>query len=192
MARTPCNGPVGLSALDRRRRHDPALGLGQRDRHGFEPERLQDVAIGRIAGRRDGDALARIEKAQEREHEARRGSRGDEDALGRDRDAIGFGVVPGDAFAQRRDAERLRVADAPCLQRGLRGFAGGARSRGRGLPDLHVDDAVPSPFFRRCGGQYVHRQERRDALHAERDLRKNQCGGSSGHRFVFHPLVLRR
>ena len=87
-----------------------ALASGIVDR--LDAERLQDVAVGRIARRRDGDPLARIEEAQESQDEPGRGARRHHDPLGRDADAVGFPVMPRDPLAQRRDAERLRVADA--------------------------------------------------------------------------------
>ena len=41
-------------------------------------------------------------------------------ALGLDRDTVGLGVVLRDPLAQRRDAERLGVADVADFERGLR------------------------------------------------------------------------
>jgi hypothetical protein len=41
-----------------------------------------------------------------------------------------------------------------------------------------MDDAVPSPFFRRGRRQYVHGQERRDSLRAAREGRGRRGGGS--------------
>ena len=52
-------GFVGMRLFDRLRRHDPAVGFGQRDDDRFKTERFQDVAIGRIARCRDRDALCR-------------------------------------------------------------------------------------------------------------------------------------
>jgi hypothetical protein len=150
-----------MRAGDALGRHGPALRPGQRDRRRIELEGGEDVAVGRVAGRRDGDALAGIEQRQESEHEARRGSRRDHDPLRRDSDPIGVAIVAGDALTQRGEPERLRVADAPICERRPGRFARRTRRRGGGLPHLHMDDAVPSPFFRRGGGQHIHGQKRR-------------------------------
>jgi len=68
--------------------------------------------------------------------------------------------MAGDALAQGGEAEGLCIADAAVLERRPGGLAGPARRRRRGLPHLHMDDAVASPFFRRGGGQHIHGEKR--------------------------------
>ena len=131
--------------------HDPAIGAGQRDRRGLELERRQDVAIGRIARRRDGDASAGIEQRQEREDEPRRRAGRDDHPLRRHRDPVSLPVMAGDPLAQGGEPERLRVADAPVGERRPGRLAGPLRRRRRRLAHLHMNDAVPSPFF--CRGR---------------------------------------
>ena len=91
------------------------------DQHRLAAERGEDVAIGRIAGQRDRDAVARLEQREERQDEAGRRAGGDDDALGIDVDAVASAIVPRDARAQRRDAERSRYSRArPDVERGAR------------------------------------------------------------------------
>ncbi len=93
----------------------PAGGI-RLDLHRLDAESLQDVAVGGIAGRGDGHAVAGVEQSEEAEDEPARRSRGDHDPLGRDADLVGVAVVPRDALAQRGHAQRLRVADPAMLQ----------------------------------------------------------------------------
>ena len=74
----------------------------------------------------------------------------------------GLGVVPRDALAQRRDAERLGVADVAEVERRLRGPRRGAR-RGRGrLADLHMHDAPAARLDARGRRHHVHHHEGRN------------------------------
>ena len=81
------------------------------------------MAVGRIAGTRDRDPVARLEQREERQDEAGRGAGRDRDALGLDRDAVGLGIVACDAVAQRRNAERLGIADVAGVERRPRATA---------------------------------------------------------------------
>ena len=135
----------------------PARVRADRDLHRDQAERLQDVAVGRIGRRGHGDAVARIEGAEEDQIEAAGGAGRHHHARGREVDAVGFAVVAGDPLAQRPDAERLGVAE-PALQR----LGGRARARasaparpagrppcgrccGRPLPARLPRPARPSP-----------------------------------------------
>ena len=63
---TPASGALAMRLLDVLGGERPARIRADRDLHRDQPERLQDVAIGRIGGRGHGDAVARIERAEER------------------------------------------------------------------------------------------------------------------------------
>ena len=93
-------------------RDRPARRLRRLDHHRLAAERREDMAIGRIARQRDRDAVARLEQREECQDEARRRAGRDDDARRIDRDAIGVAIVPRDARAQRRNAERLGIAEA--------------------------------------------------------------------------------
>ena len=131
------------------------------DHHRLAAERGEDMPVRRIARTRDRDAIARLEQREEREDESGRRAGGHHHALGLDRDAVGIGVMPRDPVAQRRHAERRRVADVAQIERGLCGLARDAR-RGRGrLADLHVHDAPALRLDARGGRHHVHHHERR-------------------------------
>ena len=88
------------------------LGAGL-DLHGRERERAQDLAVGRVARRAEPHARARVEQRREGQHEARRGTRGDDHPGGVEVDAVPLAVVARDARAQRGQAERHGVAERP-------------------------------------------------------------------------------
>ncbi len=79
--------------------------------------------------------------------------------------------MAGDALAQRRGPERLRVTDAAVGERRPGGLADGPRRGRGGLADLHMDDVGALPFFRRGRRQYVHGEEGRHARDAGRRTR---------------------
>ena len=70
------------------------------DRHRFDAEGFQNVAVGGIARRRDRDPRAGIEESEERQRETARRAGRDGDPLGRDRDAIGVAIMPRDPRPQ--------------------------------------------------------------------------------------------
>ncbi len=94
------------------RRDRPARRCRGFDQDRLAAERLEDVAIRRIAGHRDRDAIAGLEQREEGEDEAGRRPRGRDHARGLDCDAVGFGVVARDARTQRRNAERFGIGRA--------------------------------------------------------------------------------
>ncbi len=136
----------------------PAIARRNLDRHRLAAERREDVAVRRIARTGDGDPVARLEHGEKGEHEARRGAGRDDDAAGIEVDAVALAVMGGDARAQRRDAERLGVADRP-PEGGLRGGACARRRRRRRLADLHVDDPAPRRLEPRRPRHHVHHDE---------------------------------
>ena len=68
-------------------------GLLQLDLDDVEAERRHDVAIGRIAGRGDGDRVAGIEHRQKRQVEGGRRAGGDRNPLRRDIDPVMVAIV---------------------------------------------------------------------------------------------------
>ena len=169
--------PVGLAgtcdqhALERRlamRRQQhlggdrPARRLRRLDHHRLAAERREDMAIRRIAGQRDRDAIARLEQREERQDEARRRAGGDDDARRVDGEAIRVSVVPRDARAQGRDAERLGIAKPAGRERGPRRRNGGCRRRRGRLPHFHVDDATAGGLDAGRGRHHVHHHECRN------------------------------
>ena len=74
--------------------------------------------------------------------------------------AVCFRIVTGDACTQRRDAERLGVADAPDIQRSFRGRDRGPRRGCRRLADLHMNDLAAGVLDARRSRHHVHHHER--------------------------------
>ena len=155
--------------LERGDRRLEAIGRGGRQIDGLEIERRQDVAIGRIARRRERHPVAGIEAREEGERKAARRAGRDDHPLGRHLGAVGVAIVPRDALAQRRHAERRDIADAVGVERGVR--RGQCRlGRGRaGLADLEMDDGVARRFLLGGGGHHVHDDERIDGAGAARN-----------------------
>ncbi len=159
---------LAVRALDMLGRQRPARVGADLDLDSREAERLQDVAVGRVAGRGHGDPLARIEGAEKDQVEAARGAGRHHHPRRRQIDAVGLAIVAGDPLAERHDAERLRVAEAAALQRfGGRSKHGAWRRRPR-LPDLHVDHGSPGRFERGRRRQHVHGVKRLDVAPAGR------------------------
>ena len=128
----------------------------------LDAERGEDVAIGRIAGRRHRDAVADVEHGEEGEVERRRRAGRHRNPLRRDRDAVVLVVVRGDRLAQAAQAERVGIADAAVLQRARCRLANRQRCGIGGLPDRHRDHRMAKAFQAIGLGQHVHRVERLD------------------------------
>ena len=86
------------------RRDRPARRLRGLDQHRLAAERREDVAIGRIAGHRDRDAVAGLEQREEGQDEPGRRAGGDDDARRVDLDAV----------ASRDNAARCARAATGC------------------------------------------------------------------------------
>ena len=71
---TPLSFFVAMRRAQALGRDRPAVGRAGLDHHRLDAERLEDIAIGRIARRRDGHPVARVETGEEGENEARRGA----------------------------------------------------------------------------------------------------------------------
>ena len=162
--------PVELArpADEIERRLEP-LGRARRqfDRH--EVERGEDVAIGGIARRRQRHAVARLERREKGEDEARRRAGRDDHARGVDRDAVARRIMPGDRLAQRRQAERVGIAEhvASSARRAASSTPLGAGVEG--WPTSRWSDVGAGRRALVGGAQHVHDDERRDPA-APRDL----------------------
>ena len=129
------------------------------DRHRFEIERLQDVAVGRIGGHGERDAGACVKRREERELETAGAAGGNDHLAGGHIHPVGFFIMAGDAGAQGWKAERFGIAELVGRQRVGCGFAH-QRGRGRaGLPHLHVDDFVALRFALIGGAHDIHDDE---------------------------------
>ena len=130
------------------------------DQDRLAAERGQNVAVGRIARHRHGDAVARLEHRQEGQNEAAGGAGRHDDPLRADVAAIGVPIMSANAFAQRRDAERGGIVDPPRLERRMGGCGRRSRCAGRGLTDLHMDDMASGGLDPGRSGHDVHHHER--------------------------------
>ena len=128
----------------------------------LDAERGKDVAIGGIAGRCHGNAVADIEHCEEGEVERRRRAGRHRDPLRRYDDAVMFVVVSGDRLAQAAYPERVGVADAAILQRPGSGLANRHRRGIRRLSDCHRNHRMAEALQAIGLGEHVHRVERLD------------------------------
>ena len=164
-----------MLGLDHFRGHGEAICARGLDRHRFDAEGFQNVAIRRIARRCDRHARARIEKREERQREAARRTGRDDDPLGRHLDAIAIAVMPRDPRAQARAAERLGIADPAAIERGNGGFPHDARRRRGGLADFEMNNVLPVALPAGGGGKHVQGHERRDiGSEGQRNPRQRQ------------------
>ncbi len=84
--------------------------------HRLKTQRLQDVPVGRIPGRGQRDAVAMIERSQERQHEGSGRTGRDDDTGGIDLDAVHRPIVTGDAATEVADAQGLSVSKLMAVQ----------------------------------------------------------------------------
>jgi hypothetical protein len=134
-------------------------GCRHLDRHRFAAERVQHVAIGRVARTGDRYPVARLEHRQERQHESRGGAGREHDAFGIDHDAVSFGVMTRNAPAQRCIAERRRVANSTGGKRGLRRRKCRRRRGGRRLADFHMNYPPAGRLKARRRRNHIHNHE---------------------------------
>ncbi len=161
----------------RRSGRHPALLIPDRERDRLDPEGAGDVAIAGIAGLGHQQLIALIQQRQERQHEPGRRA-GRDDHLGRRYvDVVGIAVMPGDPLAQRRDAERVGIAEQLPVDGGLHRLPHHARRRCSGLSDFHVNNIVAFCDAFICRAHHVHDHERRDLAAAGRG------GGRRARRF---------
>ena len=132
------------------------------DQHRLAAERGEDMAVRRIAGHGDRNAVARLEHRQERQDEAAGRAGRDHDPFGIDRAAVSIAVMPGDPRAQRGDAERRGIIDPPAIERGMCRRKRRPRRRRRRLADFHVNDMAAGRFDARRRRHHVHHHERRN------------------------------
>ena len=155
-------GLFPVSVEQRVRRQRVSRFGRQADQSRLAAERGQDVTIGRVGGRGEPDAVARLQQGQKSERERGRRAGGDDDGRRIDRDPVRILIVPRDAAAQVRQPQAFGVAEASARQRRLRR---GDRHRGRGgrrLAELHVDDVAPALLDARRRRHHVHRHEGRN------------------------------
>ena len=143
-------------------RLEAVLRLGwNQDR--LHTQRGQDVAVGRVAGRGQRDPVAGLESRQKGQQETARGACGRDDACRVHLDPVGLLVVPGDAFAQGRDAQRQGVTDTVAVQGPAHGLQHRWGRRGARLTHLHVQH-FPAGGLAFIGRPHdVHHDEGRDA-----------------------------
>ena len=172
VGRATASSPSGSPGSRRGRRRDrPSRSLRHRlvavlepglDADGLEIERLQDVAVARIAGIADRHPVAALEEAGEGEDERRRRARRHHHPARIEVDAVPVAVEPGDPRPQLREAERDGIAERPRRHRRGEGRPrGGGRRRPR-LADLHVDDRPAPRLLGPRGLHHVHHNERID------------------------------
>ena len=92
------------------REAEPGVGP-HRDLHRLHVERVQEVAVRRVAGPNDGHAIASIEGGEEGEHERARRTGGDRHGCRVDLEPVPASVVLGDGPAQLRRTQRAGVAE---------------------------------------------------------------------------------
>ena len=146
------HGDVGLKAGLRR----------GRQQHRLEAQRLQRVAVGRIAGIGQRYPVAHVEGGEEGENDPGRAPGGDDDAVRRQGEAVALAIEGGDALAQRQHTVGFGVADLLGGQRGLRRVQDRLRRARAGLARLHVEDPRALCRTRRRGLENLHREEGRD------------------------------
>ncbi len=160
------------------RRDRPARFFAGLDQHRLAAERGEDVAIRRIAGIGQRDAIARLEQREERQHKSARRAGGDDDARRIDLHGISVRIMPRDARAQSGNAERLGIGDRAGQSRARR-IARRLWRRRRRLADLHMHDLAACRLQTRGGGHHVHDHERR---HVAARRRREQALGAIEHR----------
>src|ERR1700682_4498285 len=133
------------------------------------------MAIGRIAGLGDHDAVDRLEQREKSENESGRRSRRHHDARGIDARAVALGIVAGKARAQGGDAERLGVAEAASFERGPCRRDRRRRCWRRGLAHLHVHDVASRLLDARRRRHHIHHHEGRHVAAA--GWHKQRLGG---------------
>ena len=137
-------------------------GIGRFDQNGLTSEGTQNVPIRRIAGRRDGNTIAGLERRQKREHKGSRRTRGDDDAPGIDVLLVGFAVVACDSLTQRGDADSGGIIDLPDIQGCARSRDRGLRRGSRRLANLHMDHVAALGLDPGGGRHHIHHHERRN------------------------------
>jgi hypothetical protein len=128
----------------------------------LDPERLHDVAIGRVARNGDRHLVARIEHGKEGEVEAGRGPGRHHHAVRRHVEPVMVAIVAGNRLPQFRSSERVRIA-----KRAGRECLGGRLAndprRGVGwLADRERHHTPPRRTQRIGAREHIHGMERLD------------------------------
>jgi len=167
ISKTPSSFLCKMLGFDRGRGHGEAVFGRRLDRHRFNAKGLEDIAVGRIARRRDRHRAHGIKEGEKRQREATRGAGRDGDALRRDRDAIAIPIMPRDARPQLRAAQRLGIANFAAIERGNGNFPDGARRRRPRFADFQMDNVLSFAFP--AGGASKHIQGMKGATLDLRD-----------------------
>ena len=135
--------------------------LADFDQHRLDVERRQDVAIGRVPRDREPHSVAGLEGGEKGKLERGRRAGRDDDLGGVDGDAVLGLVVAGNRLPQRRDTERIGIADPFAPQGAASGIEHRLGRRGPRLADFEMDH-VGAPGLPLVGGaQHVHRDKGR-------------------------------
>ena len=108
---TPLSGLVAMLGEQRFAGHRPARRRARFDPHRLAAQRREDVAVGRIARQRDGDAIAGFEGGEKGENEAGRRAGRDDDPRRIEVDPVPFAIGQRDAPPQRCHPERFGIAE---------------------------------------------------------------------------------
>src|SRR5260370_32547534 len=115
-----------------------------------------------MAGGGERDPVAQLEGGEKIQLKGGRRAGRDDDLGGLDRDPVPLAVMLGDRFPQRRDAERVGIADAVFGEGAARGLEHRRGGRRAGLADFEVDDRMALGLALVGGAEDVHRDKRRD------------------------------
>jgi len=162
MNKAPSNGLLAMRGGEPSRRRRETRFMTDWQRHRLQSERGENIGVGRVARRRDGDPRARIESGGQRQQKAAGGTGRHNHPVRRDRNAVARMIMRSDTLAQRDVAQRLAIANAPVPERGFGGGAHQLWNRRAGFAQLHMHDAATGAFQLRRLTQHVHGQKRRD------------------------------
>jgi len=131
--------------------------------HDVAAERAQDVPVGGVSGPGERDAIAVIERRQEREQEGARRARRDRDLLRIHLQPVPARVVGGDRLPQGPDAEGRRVAERLAIRvHAHRAFVYRRRGSARRLARAQRHDVAALRAQLRHAIQDPHHLERRN------------------------------
>eukprot|EP00217_Crustomastix_stigmatica_P010545 CAMPEP_0183816046 /NCGR_PEP_ID=MMETSP0803_2-20130417/57959_1 /TAXON_ID=195967 /ORGANISM="Crustomastix stigmata, Strain CCMP3273" /LENGTH=444 /DNA_ID=CAMNT_0026060907 /DNA_START=184 /DNA_END=1517 /DNA_ORIENTATION=+ len=141
-----------------------------RDGHWLHPDRLEDGAVARVPGRREGNLLPWLERREEGEHEAGRAPCSYGYRLLLHLSTVPLGIVLRHPAPQLREPSALRV---PRSRRwptrgGDGSFYGAGWGTCRRLADLQVQHGAPLRLQRPGARQHLHHLEARHATRAKR------------------------
>ncbi len=161
--------PVELAGGSQQLGRGRPTGVGpDGNRHRLDIQRQQCIAVARVAGLEHPDAIAGIERGEEREREPCRGTGDDDHVVGRHLHAVRLCVVPADAPPQGHRPRRIRVAQWIGTFH-CRDHSRACSSRGAGgrLPDLEMEHALATRLHLAGTARHRHGVKRRHVGSAE-------------------------